>query len=104
MIKLVRKRKPVRSMTLSKAMLLIGGGAGLHPDAMFITYTENELKYIFPEKLYEYAKPGDYVGLIRSGVSDVVDFQISPHHQNLRDPAWLKRVLRIERVIRLENK
>lgn len=67
----------------------------------FVSLNSNELKGRYPFQNFQYAKPGDYVGLIQNKQGQIVDFHITPDHHYLRDPRWRKRVKHIMRVVKV---
>ena len=68
----------------------------------WIKREDDALVAVYPNRHYEYSMGGDYIGLIDKDGS-VADFHITPHHPHLRDVAWLRRVILIERVVRVQR-
>jgi len=74
-----------------------------HPTFRYVV-PEAELAFKYPHRNFRYAKAGDYIGLVLSSTGTKVDFQITTNHPNMTDPAWLKRVTFITRVIAVQDK
>lgn len=51
----------------------------------------------FKFRQYEFARPGDYIGLIRRD-RHIVDFFLPCGHRIIQDPDWRARVVEIMRV------
>lgn len=69
----------------------------------------HELVGKFTYKMYEYALPGDYVGLVRkyefgkkhTELKTIVDFHVTPTHPQLHEHNWHLRVLEMYRVLKV---
>ena len=98
----MRQRRPITEMVLAHCILCIDGGI-IPRETPWYTVEDRALANRYPLRYYEYAEPGDYLGLIAKETDSdaLVEFHITPTHHKLRDPKWRRRVAHIERVIRV---
>lgn len=101
-ISLVRNRTPVSALiVLPCSFGVVGLEYTVLPGQKVLTVPSDKLAALYPSRQYEYAKPGDYIGRIRKAGGIVVDFQVSPHHHNMRDVDWIQRVVDIARILKV---
>lgn len=100
---LTRERLPLNSMVVHRCRAGFFGGVQVTEEP-FKTMTNAELAEVYRERLYEYARPGDYIGLVQNlKKGSLVEFHVTPTHNNLRDPTWLRRVADIYRVVLVDR-
>ena len=63
----------------------------------------DQLEGRFPDRMYEFALPGDYIGTVKKAhdKSIIVDFQMPANHPILHDSLWRYRVVEIYRITKM---